>query len=737
MYLAVKIRLILVSILIILPISSHSSDGNNDGTIVEDGAYTLPNITVTAQKRPTDAQKTPIPITIFNSEQINTLEIISISDLALLSPGLTIGNNSNTSTPEIYLRGIGTKDFSIGSDIGVGIYVDDVYIGRTGAMFVDLFDLERIEVLRGPQGTLFGRNTIGGAIQLISKQPTTEFESQQLIRIGNFDLYNLTGSLSGPIVEDRLLGRLSYNFKDRDGYSKNVFNDDRLADAESVSGSGSLLFLPTNTLSFQVNADFHKDRPAAIAYKPEITNPIAGTGITVSDPPFNHIEPISNFKVNHGDIKTSDKRDILGFSGRLHWDIDNLSLESITSFRKLNIDLIDNPDGLDLELLDLLQKTKQEQYSQEIRLSNTKISDFEWIAGLYFFKEKSSETATVLSQDFDLLLPADNYSASNISKANAQNLAIFGDGTYKFTRTISASVGLRYSYEEKRFELQRVNNGTDGVLYTSLPKHRDNENWDAFTPKIGIQFVPSNQFFWYGSISRGFKSGGYNSLQLGETFQGPFDPEFVTAYELGLKSKWLENRLHVNVAAFYNDHTDMQIQTIVGNHPEISNAAEAREYGFELEVFYRPIRKLDINCNLAVLETEFIEFINAELPTGIDVSGERLIRAPKFSSNLAIQYTIPISKFGKFILHSDYQYQSRIFFTETNEKILSQKGFHNFNGKATYFSENGRFSIGIFGKNLTDEEIVNVATDFRDEFGIVVRSFLPPRTYGMELGYYY
>ncbi len=714
---------------------------NADSNINERGKdeyYQLETIIVTAEKRPNDAQKTPISLTTFTEKLITSTNIDEITDIALRTPGLTIGNNSNTSAPELYIRGVGTRAFSTASDTSIGIYVDDIYISRAGALFFDLFDLEQIEVLRGPQGTLYGRNTIGGAIRITTKKPTNEFHIEERIKVGNFNLFDIAGTISGPITKDIALGRLSYHLRDRDGFNKNIFNEDKLADVDSIASRGTLWLFPTNDISLELGADYQKDRPNAIVYKPEIISNIKNNGtdigISINDPPFNHVEPSNNFEVNHGSRNTSDKRDIWGVSGKLTWDIDNLTLMSLSSFRKLDIDLIDNPDGIGLSFFDLLLKKEQKQFLQELRLSNKKGTDFKWIAGLFYFREKSAEHAKVLAEDFSLLLGQADFSATNISETKSENFAIFGDLTFSLTDRLNLNLGIRYSYEKKEFELERLNN----VIFPSLPKSSDQENWDALTPKIGLQFQQSDDLLWYGIVSRGFKSGGYNSFQTTQpTLQGPFDPEYLTAYEIGVKSMWIDKRLRLNAALFYYEHKDLQVQTFIQNVVEIRNAAKARDFGMEIEIINQFLRRLEISGSIAFLETEYTNFKNSPNKNNPDVSGNALIRAPRFSSNIAVQYTIPILNYGEIKARCEYQYQSRVYLTETNESLLSQAGFNTVNAKLSYITANERLSIAIYGENLTNEEIINVASDFRDDFGTVVRSFSPPRTYGLEITYRY
>ena len=228
----------------------------------------LEHIIVTAERRETVLQNTPISIAAFTAEDVKDSSITNPHELAFLVPGLAIGNTSNSGFPEIYLRGVGTRDPSVASDLSIGFYVDDVYIGRGSSMFVDLFDLNRIEVLKGPQAALWGRNTIGGAIHIVTAEPTNEFMNKHKFTYGNYDLLRITGTVSGPLLEDKLFAKFSYSYQDRDGYVNNVSGLGDLGDVEGLGVKGSIIYRPTNDIKFKLNMDMVKDRPSSAGFEP-------------------------------------------------------------------------------------------------------------------------------------------------------------------------------------------------------------------------------------------------------------------------------------------------------------------------------------------------------------------------------------------------------------------------------------------------------------------------------------
>lgn len=731
------VGILLAVLSIALSFSTRSSESPDSLNSKQPTTEQFPEVIVTAPRRPTNLQDTPIAMTVFTGDDLQSSTIHDVPELALRTPGLVIGNNRNTSIPEIFIRGVGTVDFGVGSDLSVGFYVDDVYIGRPGAMFFDLYDTERIEILRGPQGTLYGRNTLGGAINIITNKPTDKFESVQNLRLGNFDLIAVNGRLSGPIVRDEVLGKLSYSYIDRAGYNRNVYDGRRLADAESYSGRSSLWLTPKGDISMLLTVDHTQDRPTAMVFKPVQTGmPVLSWpgAPTVADPPFNHVEPADTFKVNH-DNPGSEDRKLFGISSNLTWATGSAILNSISAYRTFDIAVDEDSDGLSIQLGDFVQDERQQQVSQEFRIRNDDDSQLKWLLGAFLFSEQSDDRHSILSQDFDRILGPGIYATTNTSEVESQSYALYGETTYELTNSWSATAGVRYTYEAKEAESARVVNSFAAFGQQDF-ETVDKDHWEAVTPKLGLQCELSDISLIFGTVSRGFKSGGFNSFA--DRIEEPFDPEFITAYEAGVKSEWFERRLRLNATAFYYDHTDLQLLSVTAGAAAVQiktrNVSEAKEMGLELEASMRPTQGFDIAGSIALLDTEYTEFVT---DNNVDVSGNAVKRAPELTSNLVAQYATRVTPYWGLVLRGEHQYQTSMFFTETNESILSQRAFHALSARVAIESVDDHFAIALFGKNLTDEEIINVAIDIRDFTGTVNRSYLPPRTFGIELTYRY
>jgi iron complex outermembrane recepter protein len=715
-----------IGLSVLLGLIFHANlQANEEENIDDVTPYYLEDVIVTAERRETSIQKTPITISTFSSKEIEDLNINYVPDIAQRVPGLTVGNSSNFSAPDIYLRGVGTRDFTIGGDLSIGFYVDDVYIGRSGDVFVDMFDLERIEILKGPQGTLWGRNAVAGAIHTVTSKPSNTLEVKQLAEYGRFDQLRLTGTLSGPLLNDTLLGKVSYSVRDRDGFTNNVFDGSDINDAENISGRGSFWFLPTDNIDFLLSLDYSKDRPKAIALK--------NKSITGAAALFGHVEPDGPFNVNH-DTDGREHRDSYGASGKLSWDMGKLSLVSISAFRGYQVDSLDDADSISFKLAEVLNQIDQTQFTQEFRLFNKPNGKLKWLFGTYLFHEETENIFIVDSSDFALALGVGDYIATNFSSITANSYSVFGQLNYALTERLSATVGARYTYEEKDFTSRR--DGAVGFAVIGAPDPgfqltAFDEDWQAFTPKVGLEFQQTKDLFWYASISRGFRSGGFNALQ--SVVQEAFNPEFLLAYEVGVKSDWLNRKLQANLALFYYDHTDLQVTTVtgaVGGAPVVvtSNAAEAREFGAEVSILALPMQGLEINTNLSFLDAEYTEFISGTN----NFAGNSINHSPAFSSHFGIQYSLPMRDYGFLTVGAEHQYQTKIFFTEANQDVLSQGDYHNLNARIGFETYDGHFSLSLFGNNLTNEETVQTGVDLQDTLGLVNHAFNPPRTYGIK-----
>lgn len=722
--------------------------------LAEEPADTLPDstriesITVTATKQRSDLQRTSIAISAFDMQSEIEGRFESMSDVANQVPGLTIGNTGNSAFPEIFLRGVGSTDPSVGSDPSIGFYVDDVYVGRGIGMLTDLFDLERIEVIKGPQGSLWGRNTIGGAIHLITKAPGADEKNQFNLSFGNYADKSIGGLFSAEI-SDSLTAKASFSARKRDGYSVNTFDNTRLGDADNFTVRGSLLNQISDRSELLIRADYTQDRSTSAAFDPLLTGQSVLGGllddflgvIRVDDIPFSHVEPEGEYVVNNR-ADGREHRDIYGISSKYTYSVKDYTFESITALRGMELDEVENTDGLSIQLVELSELTDQKQFSQEFRFSGI-TADYEWMFGTYYFYEQTDDQLHTDSQDFNLLLepfigPKD-YSSINTSDVNASNYAVYGNIKYNLTERVRMDVGLRYSRETKDYQFSRVSNEEPNFIFDmtlldpSVIQDPTEESWSAFSPSLTLTYAADDQSIFYGSISKGFRSGGFNSFQsiVGDTY----DPEHLVAYQAGYKSVLADARLQIDASVFYYDHQDMQVQTLISQgggtvRLVTSNAAEATEFGLDLGVKAVLSEKWRLDASLTILDASYDEFINA---SDADVSGNMVKLASKYGSVVGLEYASDLTSGigGRFRV--EYGAHSKRFFTETNVSSLMQPSYSMVNSYLEFSFDQSSMLATIYGKNLTDEVVTSAAVDFLDILGTVSRVYQAPRTYGIQL----
>lgn len=669
----------------------------------------IDEVLVTAEKREVNVQRTAVSVAAYTSQHLERSVIEDIYDIGLQTPGLIVNQEI---VGKIYIRGIGTENLTIGGDPGVPVHVDGVYLARTSAANLDLYDVERVEVLRGPQGTLYGRNATGGSINIISKAPTNDFYARLDAQYGNHDRFRIGGTLSGPIIEDKVLFRASFVKSDRDGFTPNLFNGEDLDDEDLVMGRMRLKFLVSDDVTFDLIGEFSLDDSKPAPFKQLEFSPLFEGLLGAFDPPG--LRPVSQ------DSPVTQEQDQWGVTGILNWDLGSTVLTSVSAFRSTEFMAQFDGDAVDILFQNFSDTSDSEQFSQEIRLASDGWDRFDWMIGAYYFHDDAMTSIfiPIPGFGFDILHNAD-------MKTDA--FAFFGQVTYRATDRLSFTVGLRYSNEDKEAS-QFSDFGFMPPLMQDL-----NEDSDALTPRFAIEFFASEDVLLYASVTRGFKSGGFTF----NGFQSNFRPEFVWAYEGGVKSQFLDGRLQANVSAFYYDYTDLQVSKLQNQAGVITNAADATIYGGELEVIVQPWEYFSLNAGLAYLHAEFDQFLTED-PSNpalgeIDLAGNRLTRSPRFTANLGAEFIYPVSNLGEISLRADYQYQSKSFFTPFNRALSQQDSFDLFNARLAFRSASEQWQIAVFVKNAFNEEYFLNILESAVEAGKPEGFLASPRTYGVQV----
>jgi iron complex outermembrane receptor protein len=733
-----------------------TANGQTTATAAVAEPVRLDEIVVTARRRAESLQNVPVAVSAFSAGRIADLQAKDLSGLQYATPNLYL-DKGDASNAVIYIRGVGQNDSLAFADPSVGVYVDDVFIARTQAAFLDLFDVERVEVLRGPQGTLYGRNTIGGAVKFVSTRPPKSFDAYLEADGGNYNSFSLKGRIGGPIAGDALRGKVAFAYNRRDGYNHNLFTGKDDGDVQSFAGRASLLFTPSDRLNFLLSIDGKIDRPRT-SRSPTRVTPITGA-VSVAGAPLSLVTLPAlkdDFTV---ETNANGLNDLTGYGIALtsRFDAsDRLTLESITAYRALEFDLKLDTDGSPLPILDILLHQKQRQFSEELRLNYDDHRRFNFTGGLYYFYDHDRTfsgfddgSATI----FGFPVVAFGFPSSALAATTqvTNSYAVFGDSTFAFTPKLSLSAGVRYTHEDRSsgrvFEnffdpaISVIRNAPPFLAGIGVPgKPIDGSvGFDAYTPKASLSYKPTKDALFYASVSRGFKSGGFDGRAASQFAFTPFRPEYVWSYEGGTKTSWAEGRFTANLAVFYNDYTDIQV-TSFGADPVtgvftslFTNAAKAKTYGAELELAARPSRNLSIDGTVGYLYSRYDRFNILVGGKTTDVSNRPLVNAPRWNASLGATYKVPLTPKLDATLHLDGAYRDRVVTEITASPLLAQSSYGLLNAFVGIGTRDNRWEVRAGVQNLTDHHIRTQGFNLADFPGVQVSFFTAPRTYDLKV----
>ncbi|WBX85597.1 TonB-dependent receptor [Sphingosinicella microcystinivorans] len=721
--------------------AAQAENDSKSSPSVEKGG--LEEIVVTATKTGvTRLQETPISITAFAAEALERSNLESIKDIGALVPGLSVANNA--SYAQLYIRGIGTNNVFTGSDPSVTVHLDGVYLARPTMIFTDFVDVDRIEVLRGPQGTLYGRNSAGGTINIISKLPTNNFGLKLTAGYGSYDRLRLSGSVSGPIVQDKVMASLAAIHTRSDGYVNNINTEPGSRDLNnenSYAVRGTLLFALGDRTDLVLTGDYNYYKTRGNAMKPLFVDPLGNpVPIPPGVPVPQRIDDPWTLNVPNAAQKVSNEG--YGFSAKLTHEIaDRLSLTSITAFRGAD-SAIDHTESDWTEVYALstdLIADRQDQFTQELQL-NARLGALQLMTGLFYFHEKDEmEIAAFLPLTGTLFYGTSDLRTSGHALAKTNAYAAFGQATYAITDRLSATAGIRYSYEKKSMRSSNVilangmNVGFGDFTFSG------SKSWEAWTPKIGLDYRVTDDVLIYATASKGFKSGGFNWSAA----QPAFGPENLWAYEAGVKSEFADRRVRVNASGFYYDYTDLQVQlfeNLPGQAPAtiLANASSSKIKGFELETQIVPVSGLILSGSLAYLDATYGDFITARSLTPsipVDVSGNRLNSAPKWMYSLSAEYSRGLASIGTVTAHVDYKWQDDVFFSQFNDPVIGQRAYGLLGANISLLSVDERWRLTLWGRNLTKKAYYTTASDY-SPFGSLGH-INPPRTIEVSLTFKY
>lgn len=720
-------------------------------------------IVVTAQRRSESIQSVPISIQAISSDAIEERGIRNPQDLAQFTPNVSISSPTGVGgAPSITIRGVGLNDFNTNNSGPNGVYVDEFYISAPNAQGLSLFDLERIEVLKGPQGTLYGRNTNGGAINIITAKPSQDFKAHVRGEYGSYDTVNVEAAVGGGLTPT-LSGRLSGVYNYSSGYMRNDFLGLDENGTNNFAVRGQLLWEPSNELTVRASAQVFRMVTRAAAYKLYGTlDPLTGDVCSAAATFANQCVDLFGYRGSGSDefyrsdsnlrqkLKTTDVQTTL----RADYDAGGITVTSLSGYNYNSSKHPDNTDTNPFRSLEIDFNANSYEFTQELRLSQTE-DRYNWVAGVYYLNEivKQDQPLYLLLDLDDLLGPggSDGIAAiqSTFNRQKTQSVAGFGQLEWKVADRFSLIAGARYTWEKKDFSTisyQRLQQGGKDNFgpIQDLDTTSDSLTGKRFNFRLAANYKPSRDLLFYANLATGYKAGGFNggflandpdlrALQL-----RPVKAETVTSYEIGAKTSLFDRAVTFNIAGFYNDYRNQQLSVLVPNpnptRPSffaLDNAKKARTYGADIELTVRPTSGLALSGQLGLLSSKLIEFVASRDVNQPDYSGNRLTQAPKTSLTLAADYDLPIGD-NMLKLHYDTNYRSLQYFEPSNSAYTTQPAYWIHNARIAYTIDD-RFEIGAFARNFSATKYFVWISNLTDPLGSIQGNVGAPRTFGVDL----
>jgi iron complex outermembrane recepter protein len=683
-------------------------------------AQELEEIVVTAQKREESVQRVPIAIAAYQVDRLEALGIANSANLAAITPGVTIDNIVGYA--EVYIRGIG-NDLTQGVDSSVALHLDGVYIPQLKEQLQDLVALERVEVLRGPQGTLYGRNATGGAVNIITKNPDLAKRAATVtLGVGNFSEKRGSLYLSTPF-SDTLAGNLAFSYKNHNPYDVNLTPGHALEDQRDLIARGKIRYRPSDALDIVLAANGSSHHDADSVFNQQLNpNSVGGLfGGRQTDEPnrtYNDITPFSHSKFQL-------------YSLRVQADFAAMDVVSLTGYQRSSLTNHTDFDATDAFVFNFGVDSKQSAYSQEFQFLSKPDSKIRWIGGLYYLHNEFKWLVRQESPFFAALTPELVQIGS--TRDTTESASAFGEVTFPFTDALNLTAGIRYTHEEKKVPLATV-------TYPGIPSFDfsgASKTWTKLTPKISLTYQINPDVMLWGSVGRGFKSGGFNTSN--PFALGPVNPEVLDAVELGVKSDLFDKRIRLNAQIFHYKAKDLQVQFIPATGTQVQNAASSKLYGGEIELTAAVTESLRLGANVAYLHGIYDDYAAAQgYPPypGLDANGLApatdltTVHSPKYTANVTAEYVVQIGNGDTLAFNGIYAYKDKYKFDPLGQ--TEQPGYGILNGSIGYTTLGKKLKVSVWGSNLTDEHFFSIKNiSSVGTFG----SYAAPRTYGLTLTY--
>lgn len=683
--------------------------------------FSLEEIVVTARRRSESLQDVPIAVTALTGDELTLKGASDITELAQSVPSVTLEPSRGTNTTlTAFIRGVGQQDPLAGFEQGVGLYLDDVYMARPQGNVIDIYDVERIEILRGPQGTLYGRNTVGGAIKYVTRRLDDELRGSLKGTYGSYDQIDLVGTVSMPLGETLRIGGTVASFQ-RDGYGENKTTGDDQYNKDIFAYRLSAEWLPTDDLLVRFAYDDAQDDSNPVAgFRPY---PGAVSGDPVLSDVYDSTAGIANAASSAG-INGNNEVESDGWMISVDWTIgNNFTLRSITANRSDYTESVIDFDSLAVDDLDVPVIYDNEQFTQEFQLlySGDKLN---LVSGLFWIDAEASNDFDVVLGQLGRAAYGEELTAYTGGIVETESWSAFVDVTWNFTEKLSVAVGGRYTEDKRSADVFRGSylgvgspffGNDDAIFLGATSDYEAERTFYDFSPRLNVSYLWTDDITVYGGYSQGFKAGMFDprgANLLTPAVEDGVDSETLDSYEIGLKSSYWDGRAVTNVAVFYSEYSDMQVPGSVGVDTNgdgvnddfvgtLTNAGEAEISGIEIEGTFLLTENFSMQVAASFLNTDITEWIVND----VDVSGDREVQnTPEEMAYIAFNYNMDAFG-GQMAFNLNWSYKGDVTQFEIPAPDLDQDSYDMINASAVWISDSDNWLVGLHGKNLTDEEV--------------------------------
>jgi len=741
------------------------------GTVsAQDDARVIDEVTVTARQVEENLQDVPVAVTAMSEEQITNTFASDLRDLGKYAPNVNIGVVPGFNAASIAIRGVSTGDIPSTFDPAVTISVDGFYLGHYQASLLDIFEIEQVEILRGPQGTLFGKNTIGGVVNVTTKRPSGELGFDTKVRLGNSGRFDVMAAADFPIVADKISGRIAVQSFNFDGYYTNTFNGEDAGGQDLLAGRAKFLFTPNDNfdalLSFEWSKD-ESDTPMVVntstALDPNgfygsdgfyngfgfsLAYPGRGTGGPANRPlgdPFRtglvpidqHTPGLALRKDTKGHFE-----DIVGAYLNMNWKLGGGTLTSITGYRSVDSDYYNDYVGENVPIYATIRSVYRDTFSQELRFAHSPTDRLHYVAGVYYQDNSLDyENNTGLGSGHPLsgvpgFWPATGLLQDGDGSQDTTAYAVFAEGNYNITDRLRATIGARWSDEDKDFNLRPI----------GLTERVDQSNsWSDVTYRAGLDMKFTDNVMGYVTYSTGFKSGGFNEQATSlATAALSFDEEEANSIEVGIKSDLAGGRLRLNLAAFHVVYKDLQLDSVIpvpgsaiGQESTVTNAGESTSQGLEAELLWLATDGLTLQGTIGYLDAEYDEF-QCDLDRAVPADNEdcsvlEVKRTPKITASVGTTYSWGLENWGTSSLNVNGTHTDDFFNDIFNSEGSKHEEVDLLNASVSFYNQAETLRVSLYGRNLTDEIYQTSGLGVANLW--TFSTFGNPRSYGVEANF--